>query len=319
MNRASVITSRSASERAARVAVVATFLLLTITRPAPAADGVQKAACLRASEEGQRLRAAGRLREARTSFLACARDQCPAVVRDDCASWTGEVTDAMPSVVFSARDGAGHAMTAVTVEVDGETLTTHLDGTPLLIDPGEHHVRFTHAGSRAVENTLTLNKGEKRRGVTLSFDAPSASPPPVAEPASPPPVTTVIAAAAPAPQKSASRLLGPLAFGGAGVVALGVGTYLLLHASRDVSTLESTCSPFCSHDAVERLRSRALAGDVLLGIGATSLLAAGYTYFFTQPRSTDATAPPRTSRLVDVDLSVIPTREGGQALLRGSF
>ncbi len=120
MNRASAITSRSAFERAAHVAAVAATLILAAARPAPAADSTQKAACLRASEEGQRLRVAGRLREARRSFLVCAKDQCPAVVRDDCATWTGDVTDAMPSVIFSAHDASGHPTTAVTVEVDGE-------------------------------------------------------------------------------------------------------------------------------------------------------------------------------------------------------
>ncbi len=290
--------------------------ILVTGRPAPAADSAQKAACLRASEEGQRLRVAGRLREARRSFLVCAKDQCPAVVRDDCATWTGEVTDAMPSVIFSAHDATGRPTTAVTVEVDGETVQSHLDGTPLLLDPGDHHLRFARPGSPPVERTLSLNKGEKRRSVVLDFDAPSA-PAPAPVPAPIPATTTTILPPPPpaTPHRSATRLIGPLAFGGAGVVALGVGTYLLVHASSDVSALESSCSPFCGHDAVDRLRNRALTGDVLLGIGATSLLAGGYLYFFTQPRATDA--PQHSARAFDFTLA--PSRDGGRALLQGTF
>jgi hypothetical protein len=316
MNRASAITSRSAFERAAHVVAVAATLILAAPRPAPAADSAQKAACLRASEEGQRMRAAGRLREARSSFLVCARDQCPAVVRDDCATWTGDVTDAMPSVIFSAHDPAGHPTTAVTVEVDGEAVATHLDGAPILLDPGEHHLRFVHPGARPVERTLTLNKGEKRRSIVVDLEAPSAPAPP---PPAPAPLTTTILPPAPpaTPHRSATRFIGPLAFGGAGIVALGIGTYLLVHASSDVSALESSCSPYCGHDAVDRLRTRALTGDVLLGIGATSLLAGGYLYFFTQPRASDA--PPRSARAFTVDLTLAPSHDGGRALLQGTF
>ena len=316
MNRASAITSRSAFERAAHVAAVAATLVVAAARPAPAADSAQKAACLRASEEGQHLRVAGRLREARRSFLVCARDQCPAVVRDDCATWTGDVTDAMPSVIFSARDAAGRPTTAVTVEIDGETVATHLDGSPLLLDPGDHHLRFAHQGSPSVERTLSLSKGEKRRNVVLDVEAPSAPAPAVTAPAPVPTTTTILppVSAAP-PHRSPTRLIGPVAFGGAGIVALGVGTYLLVHASSDVSALESSCSPFCGHDAVDRLRTRALTGDVLLGIGATSLLAGGYLYFFTQPRATDA--PQRSARAFDFTLA--PSRGGGRALFQGTF
>ncbi len=327
MTPGSAITSLSASERftfakTRFVAALAACLALASVggaRPAFAADSAQKAACLRSSEEGQRLRAAGRLREARVSFLVCAKDQCPAVVRDDCAQWTSEVTEGMPSVVFAARDQDGHPITNVSVEVDGEVLATHLDGTPLLLDPGEHHMRFAHQGSRSAEQTVTLTKGEKKRLLTIELEAPSGAPS-EPEPPRPTPVlvtqTTTGVPVAPAPgPKGAARYAGPIAFGGAGVVALGIGTYLLVHASSDVSTLEGSCSPYCGHDAVDRLRTRALAGDILLGVGATSVLAAGYLYFFTQPRS--AEAPRRSARSVDFD--VAPGVHGGEALLRGTF
>jgi hypothetical protein len=331
MTRGSAITSQSASEErpaAAKfraAAALAACFAIVAARPASAADSAQKAACLRSSEAGQRLRAAGRLREARVSFLVCAKDQCPAVVRDDCAQWTGEVTEAMPSVVFAAREG-GHPVTNVSVEVDGEVLATRLEGAPLLLDPGEHHLRFAHQGSRSAEQTVTLTKGEKKRLLTIELEAPSAG---SGEPESPRPApvlvttpsTTFLPSTPPPGPQGAARYVGPLAFGGAGVVAVGIGTYLLVHAASDVSTLEGSCSPYCGHDAVDRLRARALAGDVILGIGATSLLAAGYLYFFTQPRS--AGSPRSSSGSIPgarrFDFDVAPGVHGGEALLRGSF
>src|SRR5271156_3625369 len=70
--------------------------------PSPArAD--EKAACIAASEDAQQLKLDGKLTLARARLLGCARAECPAIVRQDCAQWIAEVDAALPTVVLGAR------------------------------------------------------------------------------------------------------------------------------------------------------------------------------------------------------------------------
>jgi hypothetical protein len=68
-------------------------------------------------------------------------------------------------------------------------------------------------------------------------------------------------------------------FGGVGLAlvagfgAIATWTYL------DYQHLASTCSPGCGDDAVSSLRTRALAADVMLGVGLASLVVATILWF----------------------------------------
>src|SRR5208282_6086778 len=64
--------------------------------------------CIAESEAGQDKKLRGNLREAREQLLICARDVCPAIVRQDCTQWLTEIIAALPSVVVGARDWQGH-------------------------------------------------------------------------------------------------------------------------------------------------------------------------------------------------------------------
>ena len=55
------------------------------------ADAFAANACVTAADRGQDLRAAGKLDEARTQFLVCAKPACNRVVRADCERWLKEV------------------------------------------------------------------------------------------------------------------------------------------------------------------------------------------------------------------------------------
>src|SRR5687767_2185517 len=79
-------------------------------------------ACVEASEKGQKARKEGRLREARDQFVICQAEGCPAIVKHDCAQWTSEVAQVLPSIVFGARDSKGRDLFDVTVSMDGEPL-----------------------------------------------------------------------------------------------------------------------------------------------------------------------------------------------------
>ena len=147
------------------------------------AQADEKQACLAASDKGQQLKLDGKLRAAKEQLILCARSECPALVRQDCAQWTSEVMAALPSVVIGARDWQGHDVLAVKVVVDGTLLTDTLDGKPLPVDPGVHkfHYEATATGA-AVEDQVLVREGEKNRALTVTFPAPpgavaDASPP----------------------------------------------------------------------------------------------------------------------------------------------
>jgi hypothetical protein len=61
-----------------------------------------KAECVRAAEDGQADKIAGKLISARSELIACARDVCPAAVRTSCARWFSDVNASVPSVVLRA-------------------------------------------------------------------------------------------------------------------------------------------------------------------------------------------------------------------------
>jgi hypothetical protein len=132
--------------------------------------GADVQACLAASEKGQRARGTGKLREARESFLVCQNEGCPAIVRRDCAQWTGELTQALPTIVFGAKDKAGRDLFDVTVSIDGEVLTKKLDGKAIFVDPGPHTFKFETTGAQPVAEKVLVKEGEKSRGVTITFD-----------------------------------------------------------------------------------------------------------------------------------------------------
>jgi hypothetical protein len=102
-------------------AFLAGAALLAALAPARAfADGKttaaeEKQACLTASDKGQQAKLEGKLRVAREQFIVCSRNECPALVRQDCTQWVTEVMAAIPSVVVGARDWQGHDVFAVKV------------------------------------------------------------------------------------------------------------------------------------------------------------------------------------------------------------
>lgn len=154
----------------ALVVVVLGFMLLTA---GDALADVQ--ACLNASEKGQRARSAGRLREAREHFVVCGAENCPALVRHDCAQWNSELASTLPTVVFGARDKQGRDLFDVTVAMDGEVVLKKLDGKSVTVDPGKHTFRFETAGLPPVTETALIKEGERARVINVTFDGTTAT------------------------------------------------------------------------------------------------------------------------------------------------
>jgi hypothetical protein len=127
------------------------------------------AECLAANESSIKLRAQRELRAARTQLLVCASTSCPADIRAECARRVDEINRALPSLVFEAKGSDGADLASVKVTMDGKALAERLDGSAILVDPGEHKFLFETANQRPVEKTLVVREGERGRHERVAF------------------------------------------------------------------------------------------------------------------------------------------------------
>jgi len=158
--------------RGSRAALVAASLACLTAPSVVQAD--EKASCMAAHERGQEVRLANHWVEARRLFLVCAQASCPALVVQDCTRWELELGPHIPSVVVSAKRADGSDVDDVSLAIDGTTVGRPLPVVPIPLDPGEHVLRFEHAGWPAVETRVTLHDGEHDRRVDVRLEPPAA-------------------------------------------------------------------------------------------------------------------------------------------------
>ena len=139
-------------------------------RRARAADPTT-ADCLRASESSLALRRQHRLLDARAELLICSSPSCPADVRAECVRRVADGNNAIPTIVFEAKDVDGNDLSVVKVTMDGKVLAEQLEGTPLSIDPGVHAFTFQTSGRPVVHKQFVIREGEKDRRERIAFAA----------------------------------------------------------------------------------------------------------------------------------------------------
>ena len=154
-----------------RTVALAAMLVLATASPALAADTSGAKACSDSFEKAQYLKKDGKLAAAREQALACAREGCPGFMRDECNKMVGEIDGAQPSIIFAVRDAKGADLADVRVEVDGAPFAARLGGEALPIDPGEHTLRFLHAGDAPLEQHVIIRVTEKNRIISAQFPA----------------------------------------------------------------------------------------------------------------------------------------------------
>jgi hypothetical protein len=265
-------------------------LLLCATGGVAAAAEPTKDQCIDANETAQTLRKTAKLREAEQRLLVCVAPSCPGPVRDDCAQRLTEVRAAIPTIVFAVKDDADQDLTAVTVTMDGAAFVDKLDGTALPVDPGEHHFAFEAEGRVKEEKTLLLRESEKDRHERIVLvAAPAASTPQLPE-------TAPLAAESPPPKGQTQRIAG-LAVGGAGGIAVVIGSVLGIVAKSTYDTAGSECKSVpdhCDPGAVSKdhtAHSQAAASTVFFLAGA-ALLGGGAALYFTAPKETAVSLMP---------------------------
>jgi hypothetical protein len=257
--------------------VVFRGLALAIALAAPPGRAADVEECAAAAESTQHLRAAGKLQQARATALVCGRESCPAMMRSDCQSWLSQIDAALPSIVVLAHAVSGD-VTAVRLSVDGLPVTERLDGQPMLLDPGEHDLRFERLdepGGAPITQHILLGAGEKNRRVEVVFQPPAPVAPPVApapapaQPSPPPP---------PSPESRPVPMLSWV-LGGVAVVALGAFGAFAVKAKVENDQWESQCGHgSCSPGELTTLHSDADVADIALAVGIAAATTATVLY-----------------------------------------
>ncbi|HWP08995.1 MAG TPA: hypothetical protein VNN72_24805 [Polyangiaceae bacterium] len=231
----------------------------------PPARADEVAACVKSAENAQTERSAHRLRAARERLLACAQASCPSVVRNDCATWLSEVDQLLPSVVVQARDTRGLELFDVRVIVDGQLVTSHLDGLAVPVDPGSHLFQFEADGAPTLQQQILIREGEKGRALPITLAAPAPTPAHPKPTRRTPPLTYV--------------------FGGLGIAGLAGFTYFGIKGTADAAELRDSCGKdkSCRQDQVDPVHRELVVADVCLAVGLVSMGTALYFYLTDKP------------------------------------
>lgn len=261
---------------------------------APQARATDRETCFSTAESAQKLRARGRLREARERLLVCAQAGCPATVQSDCATWLSEVTGEVPSIVVQARDAQGNDVADVRVLVDGVTVADHLDGRPIDLDPGSHVLRLERDGSAPVDCSLLLVASEKARVVEAQM------------------VPADTAAASSSPSFWKTIPVPALVLGGVGAAGLVSTAVFWTWGRVDYSSLLGSCSPACDPSRVSAVRAKLVVGDASLGVAVVAVGVGAWLYL---TRGRDAA--PLPARSADVLVQAQPG--GGVVAVGGTF
>lgn len=223
---------------------------------ARAGFAIEAEECVKLHASGQDDREGGRLTVARSSFLQCAAEECPNVVREECARLLGLVDSSLPTLVFEARDEAGKLTKDVEVSLDGKVIADKLRATAIGVDPGEHRFSFKGPKGKLVTQNLTVLEGQKNRLIRVEFVEETKK--------------AKVPASAPAPAPSRSVPAGAYILGGVAVVSLGAFGYFALTGRSKQSDLEDQCAPRCAESEYDDMKQKYLFADIALGVAVVS-------------------------------------------------
>ena len=289
-----VFTGSRLVGRALAAVIVAASGLSVCTAQARAAD--EASACVASYERAQVLRREHHLGRARDELRSCSRAACPSLVRSDCITWLDQVQTAFPSLTIRAvKDGSDVA--SVKVIEDNEVVATRLDGAPLEVEPGEHSFRFETDDAPPVSMTIVVREREKDRVVPVAFVSPHHG--------GAPDTSADAATSHPVPP-------GVWALGGVGLAGIASFAVLGSIGKSDESSLQRSCSPYCSSESIDKVRTEYIAADVGLGVGAAALVTAGVWYLL-RPGKAEAVPGPTDG------IAIAPGRSGAVLEYRGRF
>ncbi len=241
----------------ARVAGAAVMLVLTAS-PEALADAKS---CVRDHAAGLDAARSAELQGAKKLYLACAVEDCPTEIRDECIRLSQDVSKRLPSVVIAARGADGRDIVAARVLVDGIQVAARMDGGAIELNPGVREIEV-QARDGGTKRRVVVREGEKGRLLEFRFGSERPTSPRRQDD------TT-------RESTSGDSATPPLAWvaGGVGVLSIGAFGYFALTGQEKERELES-CSPYCSQGEYDAMKRRYLFADVALGIGVVALGAA---------------------------------------------
>ena len=259
---------------------------------------------------GSVLEQLGRLREARDAFRALAASKASLTVpnqaiADNAAERAHQLDRKIPKLVLRLQPDAPPD---TRVTIDGASVPASATPRRIELDPGEHLIQASSAGSQPSENKVMLAEGgEVEFMVTLTGKAVVAPPPPPPPPVEAPPRNNTLAYVAL----------------GAGGVLLVSGLVLLGLREGDISDIKSACGangscPLSRKDDLQSKHDQAqLFGPLGIGLGIAGLAVAGtgaYLLFRPAPKSEASPAAPTTATPA-AGIRVSPRPIAGGAML----
>lgn len=221
------------------------------------------ASCVSKHEQAQVARLEGRLGDAEQALEACSSPSCPEVIEQDCQVWQREVAAAFPTFVVRARGPEGD-IAAGRVLVDGEEVSSELDGEPIRVETGRHLIRVELPNGESAQKSLVFSAGEQARFLEFDFR--------------PVPVTVPVPAAP--PSLEATRPVSWLTVG-LGAAALGA-TALTVGFGVDATVQNNkaldSCAPHCSPETSERVNRSAAIADISLAVAIVTAVGAAVSY-----------------------------------------
>lgn len=242
---------------------------------------VSKAECAEAFEQSQRLRNSFQYVEATAKALRCASPECGAVLSEECGKLYSELVAATPSVVLGARNEDGEELRSVSVSIDGEPRRVPLDGTPIMLDPGNHEFRFVADGFEPLRQTVMILAGERFRPIIGELES------------KPGPAETEAPKAREETGPRGERAGPPLAsyvLGGVGVVGFAGFVGFRLAGANEYDSLARDCKPTCAQESVDAARQKYVLSYVGLAIGGAASIAAVTLYLASPSKRSQASA-----------------------------
>lgn len=248
----------------------------------------------------------------------------------------------IPSVVLMVSDASDAPISAFEVRMDGDLLTSKLDGIAIPVNPGWHEFTFSAEGAVFATQKILLAQGQRNRAIsvprragsgrekgtaseTVSTKSPHPRKPAIDETHSDDQNAETVDESAlrssrrkvPAPEvRPETGVSWPtLALAGVGLVGLGGAGLLSYWGRQDNTALQDACKPYCNPDSVHHIRMLYLASDISAGLGVAALI--GSTWLYLRSRSDVAKSSTETTHLSRLDLR--PSTSGAYATVSGTF
>ena len=247
-------------------------------------------ACERTYQRGVKLERAGLLVKAHEAMDTCATAVCGEFLRHQCAMGRDRIAQDTPSVVPIVTDDNGDTITDVEVAMDGELVSSMIDGLAIHIDPGPHEFTFTRGKTVIGTQKIVAVQGKRNQPVAVALH--KAKPVPQMSDPKPEPAKVPEAALAEVPDAAPKRgsYLGSYILLGTGALAL-TGYGLLTYWGRQDNDALAQCTPNCLQSSVDHINDLYLAANISLGVGVAAVLTGGWLWWRNHSRMSVSVGP----------------------------